>query len=31
LKLLRVTAHTYADLYDSDLDRLANALDGFGG
>jgi integrase len=26
-----VTAHTYADLYDSDLDRVANALDGLGG
>jgi integrase len=25
-----VTAHTYADLYDSDLDRVADALDGFG-
>jgi integrase len=25
-----VTAHTYADLYDSDLDRVANALDGLG-
>ena len=26
-----VTAHTYADLYDSDLDRVADALDGLGG
>jgi hypothetical protein len=26
-----VTAHTYADLYDSDLDRGADALDGLGG
>jgi hypothetical protein len=26
-----VTALTYADLYDSDLDRLADALDGLGG
>ena len=26
-----VTAHAYADLYDSDLDRVANALDGLGG
>jgi hypothetical protein len=25
------TAHTYADLYDSDLDRVADALDGLGG
>ncbi|MGC2653462.1 MAG: hypothetical protein WA317_07650 [Mycobacterium sp.] len=25
-----VTPHTYADLYDSDLDRVANALDGLG-
>jgi hypothetical protein len=25
-----VAAHTYADLYDSDLDRVANALDGLG-
>jgi hypothetical protein len=40
LKLLRgtmghasivVTARTYADLYDSDLDRLADALVGLGG
>jgi integrase len=28
---IMVTAHTYADLYDSDLDRVANALDGLGG
>ncbi len=27
---IMVTAHTYADLYDSDLDRVANALDGLG-
>lgn len=27
---IMVTAHTYADLYDSDLDRVANALDGPG-
>ena len=26
-----VTAHTYADLYDSDLDRVADALDGLAG
>jgi integrase len=26
-----VTAHTYADLYDSDLDRVADPLDGLGG
>ena len=26
-----VTAHTYADLYDSDLDRVADALDGLRG
>jgi integrase len=26
-----VTAHAYADLYDSDLDRVADALDGLGG
>jgi Phage integrase family len=25
---IMVTAHTYADLYDSDLDRVADALDG---
>jgi integrase len=25
-----VTAHTYAHLYDCDLDRAANALDGLG-
>jgi integrase len=28
---IMVTAHTYADLYDSDLDRVADALDGLGG
>jgi site-specific recombinase XerD len=28
---ITVTAHTYADLYDSDLDRVADALDGLGG
>ena len=28
---IMVTAHTYADLYDSDLDRVANALDGLDG
>jgi len=28
---IMVTAHTYADVYDSDLDRVANALDGLGG
>jgi integrase len=28
---IMVTAHSYADLYDSDLDRVANALDGLGG
>ncbi len=27
---IMVTAHTYADLYDSDLDRVADALDGLG-
>ncbi|WP_373279256.1 tyrosine-type recombinase/integrase [Skermania pinensis] len=27
---ITVTAHTYADLYDSDLDRVADALDGLG-
>ncbi|MGO9509274.1 MAG: hypothetical protein ACLPXZ_18760 [Mycobacterium sp.] len=27
---IMVTAHTYADLYDSDLDRVANALDRLG-
>ena len=29
--VITVTAHTYADLYDSDLDRMADALDGLGG
>jgi hypothetical protein len=24
---ITVTAHTYADLYDSDLDRVADAMD----
>ena len=28
---IMVTAHTYADLYDSDLDRVADALDRLGG
>ena len=28
---IMVTAHTCADLYDSDLDRVADALDGLGG
>jgi hypothetical protein len=28
---IMVTAHTYADLYDPDLDRVAEALDGLGG
>src|SRR3984957_20741006 len=28
---IMVTAHTIADLYDSDLDRVADALDGLGG
>ncbi|HZA10227.1 tyrosine-type recombinase/integrase [Mycobacterium sp.] len=28
---IMVTANTYADLYDSDLDRVADALDGLGG
>lgn len=28
---IMVTAHTYADLHDSDLDRVADALDGLGG
>jgi integrase len=28
---IMVTAHTNADLYDSDLDRVADALDGLGG
>ena len=28
---IMVTAHTYADLYDSDLDSVADALDGLGG
>ena len=28
---ITVSAHTYADLYDSDLDRVAHALDGLGG
>jgi integrase len=27
---IMVTAHIYADLYDSDVDRVANALDGLG-
>ena len=27
---ITVTAHTYADLVDSDLDRVADALDGLG-
>ncbi len=27
---IMVTARTYADLYDSDLDRVANSLDGLG-
>lgn len=27
---IMVAAHTYADLYDSDLDRVADALDGLG-
>src|SRR5262249_15560577 len=27
----RTAGHTYADLYDSDLDRVADALDGLGG
>ena len=27
---ITVTAHTYADLYDSDLDRVADAMDGLG-
>ena len=27
---IMVTAHTYADLYDSDLDRVAIVLDGLG-
>ncbi len=27
---IMVTAHTYAEIYDSDLDRVANALDGLG-
>ena len=28
---IMVTAHTSADLYDSDLDRVADALDRLGG
>ena len=28
---IMVTAHTYADLYDSDLDRVADALDRLAG
>jgi hypothetical protein len=29
--LIMVTAHTYAEFYDSDLDRVADAIDGLGG
>jgi hypothetical protein len=28
---IMATADTYADLYDSDLDPVANAIDGLGG